>query len=350
MSMKKISGVSVGLLKRDYVPYVGAVKDVDLGSNNLKVGGHMAIGESGVVESRHLIDMDGIIDAGGQGIFLVPSIDETSASGIKGMRIRPEIEANNTITGTGSNAMTGIRIQDIGLGSFSSCSEYYGLYMDDIDNSGANYAIYTNAGDISFGDDVTIRKSFQDIKFSEDGLLYPVLNFAEGHGGSFASATIKMGSYTLIDLGYSEAGAMDAIALGPNKQIRVHGDAFYLDDIIEFYGGLITINDSGDLDIYGKLKTNNGRIVNITRVTSGPHTITTSMEEIFYNTDSVAITVNLPVGVEGQRFRIINSGTSGKQLTITPSGAENLIGVNSSFYLNDGETLIITYNSTDGWC
>jgi len=40
---------------------------------------------------------------------------------------------------------------------------------------------------------------------------------------------------------------------------------------------------------------------------------------------------------------------SGNLLTITPDGAEHLVGENSDYFRKDGEALIITYNAVDGW-
>ena len=45
----------------------------------------------------------------------------------------------------------------------------------------------------------------------------------------------------------------------------------------------------------------------------------------------------------------MNTGISSNELTITPDGSENLLGANDSFILFDGEALIITYETTDGW-
>jgi len=71
--------------------------------------------------------------------------------------------------------------------------------------------------------------------------------------------------------------------------------------------------------------------------------------DVACNTDGGAWTLSLPAGVEGTYYRITNTGTSSNNLTITPNGVENLIGVNSSFILADNETLIIIYDATDGW-
>ena len=99
-----------------------------------------------------------------------------------------------------------------------------------------------------------------------------------------------------------------------------------------------------------KLSTGSGRIVGNTRITSAdsPYTVLASTQNLTVATDA-AVTVNLPAGVAGTYYRIANSGTAGFALTLNPNGAELLIGVNSAFTLNDGESLIIVYDATDGW-
>ena len=106
-----------------------------------------------------------------------------------------------------------------------------------------------------------------------------------------------------------------------------------------------------DVLIDGLFTTTEGRILNTTRITSAasPYTVLSTDHEIFVNTDSANVTVNLPAGVEGTTYRIINSGTSGNTVSINPNGSENLIGANSAYTLLDGTTLIITSNATDGW-
>jgi hypothetical protein len=79
------------------------------------------------------------------------------------------------------------------------------------------------------------------------------------------------------------------------------------------------------------------------------YTILITDDVIFCNTDGGAFTVTLPAGVEGQTFKVLNSGTSINLLTVAPNGSELLLGANSGFTLNDGESLDLTYNATDGW-
>jgi hypothetical protein len=103
-----------------------------------------------------------------------------------------------------------------------------------------------------------------------------------------------------------------------------------------------------DATIEGTLETEAGRIKFPSRYTT-TQTLDETDYEVFCNTDGSAWTVSLPAGIHGTTYRIINTGTSGNLLTITPNGSENLIGVNSNYFRKDGETLIITYNATDGW-
>lgn len=78
-------------------------------------------------------------------------------------------------------------------------------------------------------------------------------------------------------------------------------------------------------------------------------TLTDDNSEVVCDTDTVgAFTVSLYAGVTGNEHRIVNAGTSGSAVTISPNGAELLLGANSSFMLADGESLMIKY-STKGW-
>lgn len=104
---------------------------------------------------------------------------------------------------------------------------------------------------------------------------------------------------------------------------------------------------AGDTFLSGTLHTF-ARIKTPTRVT-GTYTILVTDSVVFANTDSTAYTATLPAGVSGQTFKIINSGSSGNNLTVAPNGSEHLLGVNSSFILFDGETLALTYDTVDGW-
>jgi hypothetical protein len=53
----------------------------------------------------------------------------------------------------------------------------------------------------------------------------------------------------------------------------------------------------------------------------------------------------LPTGVDGQTFRIINSGTG----TITITSVENILGSSVDVTLNAGDVIILTFETTDKW-
>lgn len=92
-----------------------------------------------------------------------------------------------------------------------------------------------------------------------------------------------------------------------------------------------------------------GRRKNVTRINSGPYNILYTNEIIMVDTDTIDITINLPAGVDGQAYKIVNCGTSGNIVTINPNGTELLNGVNAPETLYDSENLDLSYDSTEGW-
>jgi len=85
MTIKKISGVSKGLLVRDYVPYVGANANVDLGSFDFTTTGTANTGQ-------HIVDVNNSQaflvrkEGGGQNVLIV---DTTDPFGKVGINIQP---------------------------------------------------------------------------------------------------------------------------------------------------------------------------------------------------------------------------------------------------------------------
>jgi hypothetical protein len=114
------------------------------------------------------------------------------------------------------------------------------------------------------------------------------------------------------------------------------------------YLKFITTDGSESTTVGENFITIQGRIKNTTRVTT-TYTILVTDEVVFANTDGSTYTVTLPAGVEGQTLKINNSGSSTNNLTVAPDGAEDLLGDNSNFTLSDGESLVITFSSDDGW-
>ena len=86
-----------------------------------------------------------------------------------------------------------------------------------------------------------------------------------------------------------------------------------------------------------------------TRVTVATYTTVSTDEVIFYNTDAQSSALTLEPGTLGRTMKIINSGTSGNNLTVNGNASEKVMGPTALFTLLDVESLIITYDTTDGW-
>lgn len=78
-------------------------------------------------------------------------------------------------------------------------------------------------------------------------------------------------------------------------------------------------------------------------------TLDDTYDVVFCDTDGGAITVTLPAGSDGDNFRIINCGSSGNNVTITPNGSELLLGCDGSQTFYDAEVIDLIYEETEGW-
>ncbi len=128
--------------------------------------------------------------------------------------------------------------------------------------------------------------------------------------------------------------------LGVQNDLEVEGDIF-TDSIKESTSaaGITFANDT---------ITSAGRIANTDRYTSN-QTLNSANNIVLGDTDGGAFTITLPAGVDGTHYKISNVGSSGNTLTLTPDGSELLVGANANFDLFDGETLDLSYETTEGW-
>ena len=135
----------------------------------------------------------------------------------------------------------------------------------------------------------------------------------------------------------------------------ITSDAVITDNIIvRGDGGARKVQDSGaTIDDAGTISASAGFIFNTTRIinTASPYTILATDHVIFCDTDGGAIEVDLPAGVEGTHYKLINCGSSGNDLTVDPDGTEQLYsaGAGVASTLADGEVISIHYNATEGW-
>jgi hypothetical protein len=86
------------------------------------------------------------------------------------------------------------------------------------------------------------------------------------------------------------------------------------------------------------------RIIN----TDSPYTVLARDRVIFCDTDAGAITVDLPAGISGTHLKIVNTGSSGNDVTVDGHSAENVYGALTQL-LSDGEVIDIHYETTEGW-
>lgn len=116
--------------------------------------------------------------------------------------------------------------------------------------------------------------------------------------------------------------------------------------------GTITVSIPDPLVVVG-LTTSGARIEGTTRIinAASPYAVLSTDHVIYCDTDAGAITANLPAGVEGTNYKLINCGGSGNDLTVDPNGTEQLCGAGAGVAsaLTDGEVIDIHYNAAEGW-
>jgi hypothetical protein len=83
--------------------------------------------------------------------------------------------------------------------------------------------------------------------------------------------------------------------------------------------------------------------------TDSPYSAVALDDVIYCDTDSASITLNLPAGSAGLSYKIVNCGTSGNNVVITPNGSELIDGVNSSKNLGDKGVIDLVYSTSKGW-
>ncbi len=112
------------------------------------------------------------------------------------------------------------------------------------------------------------------------------------------------------------------------------------------------VKTSSDV-VFVKITSTGGRVRNTTRKinTDSPYTVLATDEILFFDTDGGAIEADLPAGVEGTHYKLINCGSSGNDLTVDPNGSEQVYGSGAGVVavVADGEVIDIEYNATEGW-
>lgn len=128
------------------------------------------------------------------------------------------------------------------------------------------------------------------------------------------------------------------------KELTDWDDAI-IEEWLNLFANLISLANSVDVK--------NDIIKNTTKVDTTPYELTALDEEVFFDTDGFGggMVANLPKGIDGTNYRMINAGVSGgHRVTVNPFGAEKLFGVNESEYMAMQEALIVTFDEElGGW-
>jgi hypothetical protein len=91
---------------------------------------------------------------------------------------------------------------------------------------------------------------------------------------------------------------------------------------------------------------------NISYVSESPYNVQLVDSIIFCDTDAADIVVNLYSVISGAMLRVVNTGSSGNDVIITPYSTELLVGENAVDYVFDGEVLDLAGDANDdpgGW-
>ncbi len=197
----------------------------------------------------------------------------------------------------------------------------------------------------------------QGVTVSGDGALSVLAHTGSGSNVNAGDGSVMIGRTTssgILNVGASAPGSVVVASVTGSTDASVTAaNAMQLGVGTNSTASSFQVGDVSSSGVLlnganGTITSTGGRIRNTSRYTT-TQTILVTDDVVFANTDSAAWTATLPAGVEGQTFKIINSGSSANNLTVAPNGSEHLLGVNSNFTLGDGEALIITYNSDDGW-
>ena len=118
-------------------------------------------------------------------------------------------------------------------------------------------------------------------------------------------------------------------------------DDAFTEDYLSIIESLVLLAEEVD--------TKNDILKTTTRVTTSPYTLLATDEEVYFDTDTIPIVALLPAGEDGRNYRMINTGSSLNDVTLTPDGTDLLFGVNATERIADGEVLIATFETDEGW-
>ena len=143
---------------------------------------------------------------------------------------------------------------------------------------------------------------------------------------------------------------MDSGVQSPLTGTRV--ERLALDDLLSHRGRTYYETDTGryyvcDSAAWYELSTG---LVPTDRIT-GNTTLDDAHCVVLCDTDGGAFEVDLPAGVDGTHYKIINCGSSGNDVTVDPNGTEQIWGQGAgvAVLLTDGDILDVHFETTENW-
>ncbi len=240
-------------------------------------------------------------------------------------------EANTTVTLGDNNVQYLSNIGSTDVGTYNIWQLDVNITSDS-DNDEVIKAINIPISNASADSDTVIGMAMDFEDSVVDGDLTSFIQLTNSSAG--ASADVTDGILMTSNL---SGGIIDAIDVSDQE----------IDNAINIGANAIA-GTNFNVTWDGTVSSTGGRIVSVDRIVT-PTTLTATHHHVFIDTDDTGLIVTLPAGVAGTEYRVVNTGTSSNNATITPNGAELLVGVNSNFTLYDGEALNVIFQSESGW-
>lgn len=196
----------------------------------------------------------------------------------------------------------------------------------------------TGGADITLFEDGGIRANQNGNSAATADFIYQTANYSNG-----VRIDVSEDQFNVASSANSQGGLLSADV--DEDEVRINRSNTSCNLRIESSSAGVDLWESDTTN--DKIIENGGKIVKTTRVTT-TYTALASDHTILCDTDGGAFTLTLPAGIDGTYYRIINVGTSGNDVTIATNASETILG-NASGTLIDGDRLIITYETTEGW-
>ncbi len=197
---------------------------------------------------------------------------------------------------------------------------------------------------------ITPGEENEILKESEANDIYLKLD------GSNANQNISINNFGIEEIGFLKVNGnisilsnISKLFLGANQDASIYFDGTDLNISVDnnpSSPGTIKLNDDVFMD--GVLKTLSGKIINRTSVTTSPYNILESDHHLSVTTSSIAITLNLPIIVDGTIYHIKDQDeqSSARNITVNPNGSNTIENASSLTIKVNGASITMVGNST----